>query len=175
MWGTSIFSATWPFDHVTNRTNYVSTSTRLMVTKLAWAVTSGKSLRIETIKSSPSFFFFFSFFLVAAFGRTNKNFLRNFLQFLIQVRMTNIELISMLCCVLQNHVLQVEIKNNGGFKQEHVKPCSSTSKNIKSPLPHCLWLLNLAGWWLNMRGSHWESHIALSLSSLMRSRDKLKT
>ena len=48
----------------------------------------------------------------------------------------------------------LEINSNGGLKRGHVESCSSTTKNIKSPLPQCLWPSNLAGWWLTMRGSH---------------------
>ena len=44
--------------------------------------------------------------------------------------------------------------SNGGFKQEHVESCFSTTKNVASPLPHCLWPPNLAEWQLTMKGSH---------------------
>ena len=51
---------------------------------------------------------------------------------------TNIGLINMICCVLSSHVLYIEINSNGGFKQEHVKSCSSTTKIIISALLQCL-------------------------------------
>ena len=44
-----------------------------------------------------------------------------------------------------------------------------------SPLPHCLWPSNLAGWWLTMRSSHSQSKKTLWLHGLERSRHKLKT
>ena len=47
----------------------------------------------------------------------------------------------------------LEINRNVGYKREHVEYCSSTTKNIISPLPQCLWSPNLAGWWLTMRSS----------------------
>lgn len=58
--------------------------------------------------------------------------------------MTNIGVIKMLSRVLLSHVIQTEIKDNDRFKQEHVKPCFSTSKNVKSPLPYSLWQPNLS-------------------------------
>ena len=47
----------------------------------------------------------------------------------------------------------VEINSNGRLKREHLESSSSATENI-FPLPHCLWTLNLAGWWLTMSGSH---------------------
>ena len=44
---------------------------------------------------------------------------------------------------------------------EHVESCTSITKNIISPLPQCLWLPNLVGWWLTMRGSHILSYMTL--------------
>ena len=112
--------------------------------KLSKMVTSGRSFRTQTLKFSRSSFSSFLFFVVAAFRRTDKICLCNFLLFLLQVRMTNIGLIKMLSRVPLSHVIQTEIKNNDRFKQEHVKPCFSTSKNVKSPLPHSLWQPNLS-------------------------------
>ena len=48
-------------------------------------------------------------------------------------------------------------------------------KTIISPLPQCLWLPNLVGWWLNLRGSYPSSHMTLWSCGLMRSHDKLET
>ena len=62
----------------------------------------------------------------------------------------------------------------GGFKQEHVKSCSPTTKNILSPLSHCLWSPNLVEWWLVMSCSHLSSHLTLWSSGLEKSRNKLE-
>ena len=59
-------------------------------------------------------------------------------------------------------------------RQEHVEYCSWTTKSIKSPLPQCLGLQNLAEWQLFTRESHSYSHVTLWLRGLSRSRDKLK-
>lgn len=59
------------------------------------------------------------------------------------------------------NVLQTGENSNGRFKQEHVDYCSSTTKNIMSPLPQSLQSLNLVGWWRNIRDSHRSSHMAL--------------
>ena len=48
----------------------------------------------------------------------------------------------------------IEINSNGSLKRGHVESCPSTTKNIISPLPQCLWPSNLAGWWLTMTASH---------------------
>ena len=40
----------------------------------------------------------------------------------------------------------LEINSNDEFQREPVKSCSSINKNVMSPLPQCLWSLNL-GWW----------------------------
>ena len=63
-------------------------------------------------------------------------------------------------CVLQFRVWEhdmpcaLEMNSNGGLRRGHVESWPSTTKNIVSPLPQCLWPPNLAGWWLTMRGSH---------------------
>ena len=44
----------------------------------------------------------------------------------------------------------LKITSKGGFKGGHWKSCPWASKNI-SPLPHNLWLPNLAEWWLDIR------------------------
>ena len=67
-----------------------------------------------------------------------------------------------------------ETNSNGGFKQEHVESCSSTTKNIVSPLPQCVWPPNLAGWLVIMRGSSPQSHMTLWSRGRAASRDRLK-
>ena len=65
----------------------------------------------------------------------------------------------------------LEIKRNSGFKREHVESCSLTTKNIITPLTQCIWLPNLVGWWLRLRGFYsWRNW----LRGLVRSRDLLE-
>ena len=85
---------------------------------------------------------------------TGKSFLSIFLLFLLKASVTNIGIINMLCCVLSNHVLQIEMDSNGRFKWEHVESCFLITENIMSPLPHCFLAPNLVGWWLTMRACH---------------------
>ena len=39
----------------------------------------------------------------------------------------------------------LDLNSNEGSKRGHVKSCSSTTTNIISPIPQCLWLPNFAG------------------------------
>ena len=61
----------------------------------------------------------------------------------------------------------LEINSNGGFKREHVESFTLTTKSILSPLRQFLWLPDVTGWQLAIKGSHSRS--------LVKSLDKLKT
>ena len=67
----------------------------------------------------------------------------------------------------------LEINSNGGFNGDYVEPCPSTTKNIMSPLPKCLWPTNLTEWWHTMKSSHPENYMSLWSRGLARSHDKL--
>ena len=51
--------------------------------------------------------------------------------------------------------------NDGEFYREHAESCLSTTKNIVSPPPQCLWPPDLASCWLTMRGPHPWNHVNL--------------
>ena len=58
-------------------------------------------------------------------------------------------------CVCEHDMsCTLEINSNGGSKRGHIESCLSITTNIISPLSQCLWLPNLAGWWLTMRVSY---------------------
>ena len=48
-------------------------------------------------------------------------------------------------------------------------------RSVISPLQQCLWLPDLARWWLTMRSFHPQSFTTLWTRSHVRPRDKLKT
>ena len=50
---------------------------------------------------------------------------------------------------------------------------TSLTKTIISPIPQCLWLPNLKGWWLTLRGSY-PCYSTFSLRRLPRSCDNIK-
>ena len=57
--------------------------------------------------------------------------------------------------------------------RHHVK--MTWKKPVIFPLPQCLWLPNLAGWWIALSGFYTQYYSALYSRGLARSRDKLKT
>ena len=92
--------------------------------------------------------------LVSVFGRTGKSFSCTLLLLLLQASVANIGLRHYhgIMCAFMPCVL--EMNKNGGVLSKYVESCSLTTKNIKSPLPQCLWPPNFADWWFTMRGSH---------------------
>ena len=74
-------------------------------------------------------------------------------------------------CIRAWYAMCFRDKLHGGFKEEHVKCCSATTKSIMSPLPT---FPNLAWWWLTIRGLHPQSYSAFWSRDLARSRDTLE-
>ena len=68
----------------------------------------------------------------------------------------------------------LEINSNGGSKQGHVESCPSSTKNIVSPQPQCIWPQILAGCWLILRRSKLCSHVMLWSRDLTRPHGKRK-
>ena len=55
---------------------------------------------------------------------------------------------------------------------EHMESSSSTTNNILSPQPQCLWLPKMTRWWFTVKGSHPQSHLTLWSHGLARSHEK---
>ena len=98
------------------------------------------------------------FFLIpsAAFGRTDKSF-SSYVPSVILVDVCDqdpsLDTPASYCAyVLKHRVCEhdmscaLEISSNEASKRGHVESCPSTTTNIISPLPQCLWPPNLAGW-----------------------------
>ena len=132
------------------------------------------------------FLFSFSLFPSAVFGKIDKSFLSKFRQLLFWTCVTKIGSLSLNTptnyCVyvlkfcMREHGMScaLEINSNGGSKRGHVESCSSTTTNIISQLPQCLWPPNVAGWWLTIRGSHPKNYVTLWSRGLAKSDGKLK-
>ena len=69
----------------------------------------------------------------------------------------------------------LKINSNGGLKRGHVESCLSTTKDLISPLPQCLWPPNLAGWCLVMRSSYPKNRMTFWPCGYARLRDKQKS
>ena len=119
---------------------------------------SSKLLRLRVTQNALQllFFFFFSLFPSAVSGRTDKRFLSTFRQLFSWICATKIGSPSLgtptnycvyvlkFCMCEHGMPCALEINSNGGSKRGHVESCSSTTTNIISPLPQCLWPPNVA-------------------------------
>ena len=130
--------STW--GHLTIWKTVISTTTRLIVSKLDMLLTYERTFSTQTLKSSPtsSFFCFFSLLVsffqvisVSCFCRPvwpRLEFFQWTYRLIIVPTFWNFLCEHGMPCTLR-------INTNGGLKQRHEESCTSTTKNILSPLP----------------------------------------
>ena len=151
---------------------YTSFITRLMVSKPYMVLPYGRRFSAQTLKSLPTFFFFLFFWSL-------------FLDWLTKVFQAISEFLGEQSCrtiespsldTPANYCVQcaLEIKTNRVFKRGHSESCPSITKNIISPLAYRLLPPIWKSWWVVIRVSHSQNHMAVWSRDLARLRDKLK-
>ena len=146
---------------------------RALVNRCKWCH-NYVTLKTQTLKLSPTSFFFSLPLFCQCFWTDWQNVFSNFcpIAALSVCGQDRSQQYDMPCAF---NLCLLQISSNGRLKQEHLEFSSSATKNIISPLPQCRWLPNSAEWWLTKKGYHQLNYMTLWSGGFARSRDKLNS